>query len=401
MYRMAELKDHFNSEQLLIIILSRLYFGTATKEEVLELLDEREINFEAFRHLIAIHGIRPFICHILTQNNIFEGTSLLNELKEFFINNQRRSMEQLLIISRLQKQLAGKHITAIPYKGVTFSYKYYKNLGLRESSDIDFLIRMEDADTVEDHLIENHYTPKTTVPPYYRKYYRNNFKDISYSAPSLRAEKGYSAEMHWRLLNTHYGSFASYEFFRSGLTETDITGLPLKSLSPTYDFLAVGSNHFVKDISSRFKYIIDIASIIGNGGSLDTGMIESILKKYRCEKRFQHGLFIIKSLLGIELREYNLQRSFSLRSVAYTLEPKLIKIKISDAKFIRRSLALQDSSSDKARFILRCLYNYPLPMPTDIYNAGKQYPVPFLVILRLSRSLKKATQRVLGSKEIR
>jgi hypothetical protein len=397
MYSIAELRDHFNSEQLLIIMLARLYFGTTSKEEMQQFLAEHKVDPGRFEHLTSIHGVRPFVYHVLTENNLEVPGLSLNPLKEFYIQNHRRSMEQLLIVSRLQKELAAKQVTAIPYKGVGFSYKYYGNLGLRESSDIDFLIAEEDADAVEDHLIQQSYIPKTTVPPYYRKYYRRHFKDISYSAPSTRAERGYSVEMHWRLLNAHYGDFPSHRFFKEGLIPVSISGVSITSLAPTYDFLAVGSNHFVKDLSTRFKYLLDIAGII-HTSKLDAGLISEVVKTYRCEKRFGHGLFLIESLLGKRINGYVVNHGFAASALCYTLEPSLIKIKISDPGFLKRSLALQDSFSDKIKFMMRCLYNYPLPMATDIHRVNKRYPLPFLVALRLSRSARKAVQRLTGKK---
>jgi hypothetical protein len=398
-YSIADLKNIYDNQQLLIILISRLYFKKAVKEDIAQFTRDHEIDPQKFCRLARLHGISPFIYHVITTNNIEIPQQALQVLKKRYLDNYARCMEQLSISSELQATLSGKNITVIPYKGVGFSYNYYGDIGLRESSDMDFIIDEKEADAIEQHLIDIGFTPKTTVPVAYRKYYRRNFKDISYSAPARTKANGFSAEMHWRLLNAHYGGYVTYDFFKQGLKEQQISGLVFFSLKPHYDFLAVASNHFVKDLATRFKYIIDIACLLDSkGNEIDQDSFRSVTRQYGFEKRMEHGLFLVEALLGKQLPHFVFKHEFSGRHLCNTLEYRLVKIKISGAAFLKRSLRLQDNNLSKWKFLLRCMYYYTLPLASDIPK-DSSYPIPFLIVMRLFRSAKKVVQRSFGRRK--
>lgn len=399
MYPINQLRKIYDNQQQLIILLSRLYFNRASREEVQEFVINNRINDERLISLLGTHGISAFIYHILDKYRISINDNFREILRERYLHNQMKCLEQAAIASRLQLSLQEKNITIIPYKGITFSYNYYGNIGLRESSDIDFLVKEDEAELIEQHLIEQGFKPKTTVPSAYKKYFRRNFKDLSYSAPALTKTTGYSVEMHWRLLNAHYGKYETFDFFAKGITRKKIAGLPFTSLTPHYDFLAVASNHFIKDLATRFKYIIDIACLLHtNGSEVNVAELKAIIRKHGFEKRMEHGLFLVDALLGLEIPGFEFQYSFSEKDLHNTLEHSLIKIKISSGAFMNRSLHLQDTNFHKIRFLLRCIYNYTLPMANDI-PPGTSYPIPLLMIIRLYRSAAKLLHRSFRSRK--
>src|SRR6202012_2059360 len=95
-------------------------------------------------------------------------------------------------------------IDAFAYKGVLFADRYYGDIALRESSDIDLLIHIKDAEKAEKHFIVNCYHPKTTVPRGWMKYYKLFFKDIVYYRPN---DMNGSLEVHWRLVDRFSGNY--------------------------------------------------------------------------------------------------------------------------------------------------------------------------------------------------
>jgi hypothetical protein len=399
LYSLADLKNIYDNQQLLIILIARLYFKKAVKEDIEQFTRDNEIDPKKLCRLARVHGISPFLYHVIITNNIEVPPQALQVLKQRYIDNNARCMEQLSISSDLQRTLSDKNITVIPYKGVGFSYNYYGDIGLRESSDMDFIIDERDADAIEQHLLDIGFSPKTTVPVAYRKYYRRNFKDISYSAPARTKATGFSAEMHWRLLNAHYGGYVRYDFFKQGLQKQAISGLAFFSLKPHYDFLAVASNHFVKDLATRFKYIIDIACLLHTQGKeIDQASFRSVIQQYGFEKRMEHGLFLVEALLGEQLSHFDYKNKFSGKDLCNTLEYRLVKIKISGAAFLKQSLRLQDNNFAKCRFLLRCIYYYTLPLASDIPK-DSSYPIPFLAVMRLFRSARKVVQRSFGRRK--
>ena len=401
MYHLNELSGIYDNQQLLIILLCRLYFNKASGEEVEDFLQHHPVDREKLVHLTGLHGISSFIYHVIEKHNVSLDPAIVCNLKEQYLVNQVKSAEQARISSKLQVSLLDKKITIIPYKGIGFSHNYYGNIGLRESSDMDFLVDEKDAEAIEQHMIDEGFRPKTTVPPAYRRYYRRNFKDISYSAPAYSKRSGYSAEMHWRFLNAHYGNYVTYDFFKDHVVTYRINDLPFLSLEPHYDLVAVVSNHFVKDLSTRFKYIIDIACLLyTKGDKIDAAAFKDVTRKFGFEKAVEHGLFLVEALLGQEIPGYQKRYSFSRENLNHTLEYKLIKIKISSLDFLKRALPLQDNGFAKLRFVFRCAYYYTLPMASDI-PSHTNYPIPLLVLRRMYRTTGKMFQRFFGIPQAR
>jgi hypothetical protein len=394
----TELKKYLDNEQLLVVLLSRLYFGTAGKKDVTGYLHSVNINYDRFYKIISIHGIRPFIFHVISSENIETDPQLYSRLKDFYVQNHLRSMEQATICSYIIKHLAKRDITAIPFKGVVFAHSYYNNMGLRESTDIDLLVSPADVKETEAFLQETGYQPKLSVPEYYRDYYIRNFKEIVYTAPATTNRNGYSVEVHWKLLNTYFGSFPGMDFFESGSSDIFIGDLRLRGLQPTYDFLAVCSNHFVKDMSVKFKYIIDAACLINKyQTSFDQDLIRQVSDMHHCRKRIEHGLYLADALLGQEITGPGLKYRFEQSGLTHPLHTPLMvrDFNVTSFSFIKTALRLQDSFADKVKFLMRCFSYFFLPTDNDLHiNKDNNVSVFVLAIRRPFRLGLKAVSGV-------
>lgn len=394
----TELKQYLDNEQLLVVLLSRLYFGAAEKKDVTGFLKAVAIDDDRFYRIISSHGIRPFIFHVISSENIEVGPQLYSRLKDFYVQNHLRSMEQAAICSSIIKQLEKKGISAIPFKGVVFAHSYYNNTGLRESSDVDLLISPSDVKETETLLKETGYQPKLSVPPSYLGYYIRNFKEIVYTAPARTNRNGYSVEVHWKLLNIYFGSFPGMNFFETGSADVFIGDLHLRGLQPTYDFLAVCSNHFVKDMSVKFKYIIDAACLLNKyQSSLDTGLIRQVSDKHHCRKRIEHGLYLVDALLGQQIAGFGLKYPFDQSKLDHPLQTPLMvrDFNVTSFSFIKTALRLQDSFADKLQFLVRCFSYFFLPTNNDLHiNKDSNVSVFLLAIRRPFRLGWKAASGI-------
>ncbi|NNU33232.1 hypothetical protein HK413_01890 [Mucilaginibacter sp. S1162] len=244
-------------------------------------------------------------------------------------------------------------------------------MALRESTDLDFLVAQNDVDEIESYFIGNNYLAKTTVPKAYLKYYKQHFKDIVYRTPCGRG--AFSVEMHWRLMEKFSGDYPSYDFFLQHLKPNALGGLKVNKLSPTYDLIAVISNHFVKDMSIKFKYMVDVACLIHKEEVLiDKQLLEETAKRYGFNKRLQIGLALTENLLGIKMGNepgaITDVTAFLPVPLAFPLH--LPRLYINEPKFIKRSLQLQDNNWNKVKFICKIISYALLPTYEDINRQG-------------------------------
>ncbi len=388
----TELQKQFSTEQVFIILLIRLYFGKSTKEELENLCKDQTLNYDEVWKTSAIHGIRPFLYHIIQHAGLQLDEGFVSRFKTFYIENQLRSLEQLSICHNVISDLKAEGVTAIPFKGATFSEIYYQNIGLRESTDIDLFVDEKNVEVAEKLLQAKNFEPKLTVPEFYIKYYKRNFKEIVYTAPA-KTRSGYSIEIHWKLLNYYFGKYPDFSFFLKRTYDARIKQLNFQLFDPTADFLVLVSNHFIKDLGVKFKYVIDLAVLLEkHQDQLDYNLISDIGDRYKCRKKIDLAFYTIEQLTGVKTPFKN-KYKFNTWDLASSLSApiSISNFQVSSPSFLKRSLELQDDNLSKLKFLCRCAYYFFLPTDNDLRPHTKiRTSVFLLAIVRPFRLAYKA-----------
>lgn len=391
-----QLKLVYNNEQVLLVLLTRIYFSTARPAEVESFVAGHTLNWQLFQQILRAHGMRSFIYGVVVNHQLKLNENLEFNLKKRYTNNRLKNFKQIKAAVELINAFKQQGIVIIPYKGAIFAQSYYTDVALRESADIDFLISKRDVKVVEDYFIGQQYEARTSVPRPYLNYYSNFFKDIVYYNEQVIAA---SIEMHWRLIDRYAGNYPGYKFFSPHLVASPVGGLTINKLSPTYDFLAVASNHFVKDMGIKFKYLVDIAcTITCKKELLDLDVIIGCARQYGFEKKLGVGLELVNELLGIELigRKQELLSDELLKTpLQYPIH--LNRLYINEPAFVKRSLLLQDNAWNKCKFILRCLLYAFLPTYADINEL--KLPVYLLPVLIVMRPFRLVYQMIMPRKK--
>lgn len=382
-----QLKSVYNNEQVLLVLLTRLYFSTAGRADIENFVTNHTINWQLFQQILRLHGMRSFIYGVIVNHQLKLNENLELNLKKRYTNNRLTNFKQVKAAAGLVSVFKQRGIVLIPYKGAIFAQSYYADMALRESSDIDFLISKRAIKAIEDYFISQQFEARTAVPRPYLKYYSSFFKDIVYYKKAVVPA---SIEMHWLLVDRYAGNFPRYEFFEPHLVAASIGGLTIDKLSPTYDFLAVASNHFVKDMGIKFKYLVDMACMITRKRDLlDLDIIIGCARQYGFEKKLGVGLQLVDELLGIELighRQQALSNQLLRTPLQYPIH--LTRLYINEPAFLKRSLLLQDNAWNKCKFVLRCFLYAFLPTYADINELRLPvYLLPVLIIIRPFRLL--------------
>ncbi|WP_448700077.1 nucleotidyltransferase family protein [Mucilaginibacter sp. AW1-3] len=348
-----QLKDIYTSEQVALILLARLYFSTAGKIEVEDFIKSTPINWPKAYKIAKAHGVRPFIYYNIIKHQIAIGKNVELALKKDHAAIRLKNLKQASVTVNLINDLKKQNVTLIPYKGAFFAHSYYTDLALRESSDIDFFVSIHDAETIENYFTANNFTPKKAVSKKHLKFYQKLSKDIVYTSPSNDPDHSFSIEIHWRLMEKFSGNYPGYTFFSDHLEPVKFAGSVVDKLQPTYDFLAVASNHFVKDVSSKFKYLVDAACLITTQPNLDTGLIFSTAAKYGFARKLNAGLSLTNDLLGIRLKDWQSKENLPDFYLQTPVKFPLVKTYLSDKDFLKHSLHLQDNRLNKFKFVGR------------------------------------------------
>ena len=385
-----ELNSLYSKEEIILILISRLYFGKCLCSDVEDFIANEKISWEEVYKIASEHGIRSFIYSVVINHHLVIDNEVKKRFKRFYNNTKVKNFNQLRFASNLFNVFKEEGVNVIPYKGVFFAVDYYSDWAARESVDVDFLIDKKDALFIENYCKTKSYSGLTTIPTNYLNYHQRFFKDLVYLVPSIKS----SLEIHWRLLDRFSGKFPTYNFFIPHMQPYQKDDLKIDKLLPTYDFLIMASNHYVKDLSIKFKSLIDMACIVTQKGDLiDSNVIKSCAKKFEFEKRLNLGLDLLDDILGINFLVSSRER-LSAEQLRMPLSVKLPRLYIDEPNFIRLSLKLQDNFFCKIKFLCRCFAYYLLPTYTDINESrASNYGLPILFLMRPFRIVYHAFKR--------
>jgi hypothetical protein len=167
--------------------------------ESVRVLAQGDIDWDVFLEMVELHRLTPIIFHNLTEyaKDVVPSAILLRLEKETAAKGLA-ALQNLSEILRLQKLFLEAAIDLRILKGIPLAIVAYGNPGLRESGDIDLLIKERDISAAHDLMLREGYVleePNSELTPRRFSYYVAHWKDFVYHHPTT----GHSVELHWRL----------------------------------------------------------------------------------------------------------------------------------------------------------------------------------------------------------
>lgn len=351
MLNIDTLRGTYTNEQVLVILLTRLYFNTQKLEEVRDFINRESIDWILFYKLISVNDIRGFIYDIITVSHISINPEIYNALKKDAMGINLVASNLVLLKSHLMAAFETLGIKVVPYKGTTLAKRYYKSPLFREGSDIDFLVRKEDVPQLTNCLYENGYVSKFSISAHQMGFVMQTHRELSFQSPGNRLGISCSVELQWKLLENYFGQFHEHDFFVQHLQSyTAMDDALHVGLAPTYDFLAVASHHLIREPLLKFKNLIDLACMVHTSCSeLDWEEIYLQFKSYKFSGLLSSGMNALEEIIGLEVpvpdtpaQEYHLFRATEVRAGREVLlkKIKLINLKQSFPEQLKFSLKM-------------------------------------------------------------
>ena len=390
MIPLKEIADIYSNEQLFLLLASRLYFSTSSTDELNDFIGSHDIDWKLVKKIAKTHGIRPFIYHVIHKYQLNVPADFKSNLEDDYNIALKRNIAEAVVAAKITNGLTKLGVSVISYKGPLLALQYYENMAMRESVDIDFIVDQSDVVKIEDYFISCGYQAKETVPRGYLKLYRPFFRDIVYRIP----EYNFNVEIHWALLNRFAGKYPSYKLFKPHTIPHQTIYGNFKTLSRVYDFLAIISNHLVKDMGTKFKCHIDIACMLTKYPDLlNDPIILEIARKYCFEKKLKKGLSMMEELIGINIPgSYRRQLTREDIAVPLAYPIAISKFQFDNKVYMKRSLALQDNFKNKIRLLTTCFLYFFVPSHIDINTF--RLPAIFYPVLFILRPFRLLFERI-------
>jgi len=255
------------------------------------------LDWAYLARLAELNGMRPIfyrgLCIIVPPHDVPEA--LLSPLRTFAFDNATRNLwlaaEVLNICDGLKKQ----GIAAIPFKGPTLSSWAYGELGLRESSDLDLIVRQANLVETITFLRSQGYRPRNEPAT------QSQSKLLRYHAFN-KPDSGISLDLQLSLEGPHFSFALDRNELWNRAEPRNFAGGTVLSFSAE-DHLMLLCVHGVKDLWVQVKWVCDIAGLINNGPEIDFHLMLDRAKRLRSQRMLLLGLLLAHRFFGARLPE--------------------------------------------------------------------------------------------------
>jgi hypothetical protein len=156
------------------------------------------IKWDVFLSLVRRHGVSSLAYTLLGRYAAGQMTDGIRAgLKADNIQTVGQSMLQSVELVRLGTLFAEHSVTPIVMKGVLLAQRLYGNPTLRNSADIDLMVRLEDFDRTDKLLREDGYectSPGSNLTERQKSFFQSVGQNFEY----YHAQRGIALELHWR-----------------------------------------------------------------------------------------------------------------------------------------------------------------------------------------------------------
>jgi hypothetical protein len=333
------------------------------------------------------HGTLPLLYQALAGAADIVSAEELASLKQRYQANLHKALFLSRELIRIHDRLSELGIEAMPYKGLALAEMIYGDIALRQSGDIDLLIRPEDFASAREALRELGYMPHLNFPPAEELAYLKSGYECAFDSaagPNL-------LEVQWAMQPRFY----SVDFDINGLFQravrVRVAGHAMKTLS-SEDLLLVLSAHAAKHVWGRLIWLCDIARIVAQP-ALDWNWIGSQARALGLVRILRVSMLLVNRCLSASIPEAaqaSVPEDSASSQLAGEIQSHIVgefAYNVESVAYFRLMMRLRERSVDRLRFLLRLAFTSG---PSDWQAIRLPEPLfPLYRLVRLSRLAAK------------
>ncbi|MBW4557541.1 MAG: nucleotidyltransferase family protein [Trichormus sp. ATA11-4-KO1] len=307
----------------LLLCIARTHPDTATIERIKTLL-EQDLDWAYIIQTATFHKVMPLLYQNLNTNcTELVPKDVLADLLYYFKANARRNLFLTNELLKLLNLFESHDLTVIPIKGAILAVSVYNNLALRQFTDIDILVRPQDAIVARDLLVAQGFqnTYNHTRDQEVARLQSPFCKDNNYT----HKHTGVNLDLHWQLLQKYLSFPIAHERLWERHGAISLAGKTVINLSPEDNllFLCV---HACRDRWNKLSLISDVATLICVSSEMNWDWVIEQAKLLGCWRRLLLGMLLAKNLLETEIPEIILQKikaESGLKTITKQVEERL------------------------------------------------------------------------------
>lgn len=288
--------------------------------ERLKRLCASHLDWDRLARVSQWHHMVPLLYWNLSHT---EGANLPSEfmqlMKEAFLRSIRWSLTMTGELLTILEGMEDRGVLAVPYKGPVLASRLYGNLTLRQSADLDIVVRREDLEEARAVLIDQGYVPGVMLQGANHDFQVESRYSERFDRP------GSIVELHWAFTNKDVAFPLSLNDLAPRLGSHQVSGrtVPVFSLEDTLLILCV---HGAKHAWEKIEWICGVAEILHHDDPVDWEELTSRAIETRSLRRLLLGLCLTHDLYGAQLPDHVeelIRRDPQVRSLAVNVTANL------------------------------------------------------------------------------
>ena len=256
-------------------------------------VNTQKLDWERFEKLMVYHKVRPIVYTAFKQMGLQHP--MMERLGKIQKNQALRDLVSTHQVHEIARVFQENNLDIIPYKGMVFKEKLFGNQTLRERSDIDLIVRPEDAVAALQLLFSMGYSlvydKKTDAASLAFLLDNLASSEISLS----RQEMPYQAtiDFHWGM--HEFPPFGDYthHLFNQVNREGDIQ-VP----NPLGIYSMLLNHHGGREFWVRLKHLADLIQFLKQFPELSHEQLQTQATAMRMHKVFGYGMHLVDENIG-------------------------------------------------------------------------------------------------------
>ncbi|RPI57453.1 MAG: hypothetical protein EHM55_01775 [Acidobacteria bacterium] len=315
-------KVAWRAELQLLVACARPTASPETAERIRALAQE-PMEWPYVLALAGEHGVRPLLyrsLHCICPDIVPEA--VLKDLLDFVRSDVAHNLSQNVELLRLLEGLKARGIAAIPFKGGVLASWAYADPALRESGDIDIVVRKRDLREAVAFLATHGYRRRTTEP--HDAIEDTNDEQLGRYLRFDSTDGLASVDLQTSLEAPHFAfALDSDELWDRAVSRT-FAGQTVLSFCAE-DLLILLCVHGTKDVWFKLKWICDIAEFIGSDRGFNWDQVLYRATHLRAKRKLLLGCLLAHDLLGADAPERilaHVRQEPTVRAAAETIIKK-------------------------------------------------------------------------------
>jgi len=356
------------------------------EKDRLSSLLRRPMRWRVLSQLAGRHGVEPTLYQAIAEHEDLIPPSELNALRQSYQTNLHKALFLSRELLRILECVSAVEAEVMPYKGLALAELVYGDIALRQTGDIDLLVRPNDLPQIRDAIRELGYTPHDSFSDAEERAYLKSGYEYAFdgtAGPNL-------LELQWAIQPRFYAIDFDMDGLFTRAVAVSVAGRPMKTPCPE-DMLLVLSAHAAKHVWGRLVWLCDIARLV-NLQSLNWDWIWAEANRLGMVRILRATLLAANLLLGATI-PVPAKGSLDDEAASHIADDVQTQITSADGpdveslSYFRLMMHLRERPADRLRFLQRLIFT---PGPSEW--KAVQLPPAFFSLYRLVRLSRLAAR---------